>query len=130
MKSAVTPILGKSSSIGMKLVKILDCDNVHLVNSDTPKSRLSDPILSQYDDVFSGLGELPGEYTIQIRPNSVPIVNPPRRLPVSLRNVVKAELDMMVDKQIIAPVTEPTPWVSSMDQKKMAEFVYAWTHNT
>lgn len=120
MKSAVTPILGKSSSIGMKLVKILDCDNVHSVNSDTLISRdshvnrLGDPILSQYLDVFNGLGELPGEYTIQIRPNSVPIVNPPRRLPVSLRNVVKTELDMMVDKQIIAPVTEPTPWVSSM----------------
>ena len=112
MKSAVTPILGKSSSIGMKLVKILDCDIVHSVNSDTLISRdsqvnrLGDPILSQYLDVFNGLGELPGEYTIQIRPNWVPIVNPPRRLPVSLRNVVKTELDMMIDKQIIAPVTE------------------------
>ena len=28
MKSAVMPILGKNSSLGMKLVQILDCDNI------------------------------------------------------------------------------------------------------
>ena len=60
-------------------------------------------------DVFNGLGELPGEYTIQTKANPVPVINPPRRLPVSLRSVVKAELDVMVDKDIIAQVTEPTP---------------------
>ena len=118
MKSSVMPILGKDSSVGIKLVQILDCDDIHSISSDAPNSRssqsLSDPILQQYHDVFSGLGELPGEYTIQTKANSVPVINPPRRLPVSLRNVVKAELDMMVDKEIIAQVTEPTPWVSSM----------------
>ena len=119
MKSAVMPILGKSSSVGMKLVQILDCDNIHLINTQTlmprnPPEVLSDHILCQYCDVFNGLGELPGEYTIRVKPDAVPVVNPPRRLPVSLRNVVKIELDVMVDKEIIAPVTEPTPWVSSM----------------
>ena len=43
-----------------------------------------------------------------------PVVHPPRKLPVSLREQVKAELDNMVENQIIAPVTEPTQWVSSM----------------
>ena len=38
----------------------------------------------------------------------MPVVNPPRRLTVALRNVVKTELDSMVDEQIIEPVTEPT----------------------
>ena len=75
---------------------------------------LSDPILCQFEDVFNGLGELPGEYVIQIKPNSVPVVNQPRRLPVSLRSIVKVELDSMVDQQILAPVITPTPWVSSM----------------
>lgn len=124
MKSSVMPILGKSSSIGMRLVQILDCDNIHSITSDIPgpptPNPLSDPILHQYRDVFNDLGKLPGEYTIQIKPNAVPVINPPRRLPVSLRSVVKAELDAMVRKQIITQVTEPTPWVSSMvvTQKK------------
>ena len=54
------------------------------------------------------------KYTIQVKPDAVPVVNPPRRLPVSLRNIVKIELDAMVDKEIIAPVTEPTLWVASI----------------
>ena len=75
---------------------------------------LSDPVLSQYTDVFDGLGELPGENTIQIKPDAMPVVNPPCGLPVALQGVVKAKLDAMVNKQIITPVTEPAKWVSSM----------------
>ena len=120
MKSPVMPILGKSTCIGMRLIKFLDCDVIHTVTeathraSDLPsiEQTLSGPVLSQYTDVFDGLGELPGEYTIQIKPNTMPVVNPPCRLPVALRGVVKAELDAMADKQIITPVTGPTKWVS------------------
>jgi len=32
----------------------------------------------------------------------------------SLRGIVIAELDTMVAKQIVNPVTEPIPWVPSM----------------
>ena len=94
-------------------MKLLDCDSVHSVISDTRSPQpLNDPVLHQFKDVFTELGELPGEYTIQIQPNSVPVINPPCRLPVSLWSTVKTELDAMVEKQIIAPVTEPTQWVS------------------
>ena len=100
MKSAVMPILGKSTCIGMKLVKILDCDSIHSVTTATPKTSdspstkqiLSDSILSQYADLFDGLGELTEEYTIQIKPDVIPVINPPRRLPVALRSVVKASV--------------------------------------
>ena len=40
------------------------------------EQTLSDPVLSQYTDVFDGVGELSGEYTIQILPDAMPIVNP------------------------------------------------------
>ena len=124
MKSQVTPILGKSTCIGMKLIKILDCDTIHSCKEATIASSTeqfkSDPILSKFADTFEGLGELPGEYKIQLNPDAIPVVNPPRRLPIALRNVVKMDLDTMVSKEIITPVTEPTPWVSSMvvTQKK------------
>ena len=83
----------------------LYCDDIHSITSDAPNSHsfqsLSYPMLQQYHDVLSGLGELPGEYTIPKKVNSVPVINPPSRLPVSLISVVKAELDMMVDKYMI-----------------------------
>ena len=44
----------------------------------------------------------------------LPVVHPPQKLPISLQEPVKQELDAMVDTNIIAPVSEPTKWVSSM----------------
>ena len=69
----------------MKLVKILDCDTVHSVDTEakantsgllSTQQMMNDPILSQYIDVFNGLGALPGEYTIQVKPDVVPVINP------------------------------------------------------
>ena len=39
---------------------------------------------------------------------------PPRKVPMALRTKLKAELDRMVQNDIIAPVQEPTDWVNSL----------------
>ena len=65
-------------------------------------------------DVFEGLGDLPGEYHIVTDEAVKPVIHPPRRVPLSLGDQIKAKLDEMVQRDIITPVTEPTPWVSSM----------------
>lgn len=68
--------------------------------------------VTRYRDVFERLGELPGEYKIQLKPDIIFTVNLPCRL--VLRSVVKAEFDTMVDKEITIPLTESTTWVPSM----------------
>ena len=45
-----------------------------------------------------------------LNPDIAPVVHPPHKLPVALRETVKTELDTMAAK----PVTEPTKRVSSM----------------
>ena len=42
------------------------------------------------------------------------MVHPPRRVSVALREQIKSKLDEMVESDVIAPVNEPTAWVSSM----------------
>ena len=71
-------------------------------------------LLAEYKDVFEGLCDLPGEYHIVTDEAVKPVIHPPRRVPVSLREQIKAKLDELVQRDIITPVTEPTPWVSSM----------------
>ena len=53
---------------------------------------------------------------MQIEDGAVPVVHPPRRVPVALKPllIVKEDLRKLQDVEIIAPITEPTPWVSSM----------------
>jgi len=43
-----------------------------------------------------------------------PVINPPRRIPIALKDRVKQVLDYMVSIGLIEPVHEPAEWVSLM----------------
>ncbi len=105
------PILGLDTCLDLDLVKLTfsveTCDAAPLTKQT---------VLSEYADIFNGIGMFSGECTIHLHvdPSAKPVVHPPRRVPVALRDRLKQELDSMEDKSIIAKVTEPTDWVSSM----------------
>ena len=52
-------------------------------------------ITEEYADSFKGLGCLPGEYKIKLDPSVPPVVHAPRKVPVSLNDRVKQELQRM-----------------------------------
>ena len=70
--------------------------------------------LEEYNDVFEGLGNLPGEHKVKLKENAVPVIEACRKIPFSLREKVKTELQRMEEKGVIEKVTEPTEWVNSM----------------
>lgn len=94
------PILGLKASLEMDLIKL-----VLSVQTDT---RQSDDLLSEFADVFEGIGEFPGKCKIHIDLAAVPVVYPPRKIPFTLRGRLKEELDRMERQGIIAKVTELT----------------------
>ncbi|XP_038667981.1 uncharacterized protein K02A2.6-like [Scyliorhinus canicula] len=57
---------------------------------------------------------LPFQYKIQLKVNAKLVVHPPRRVPASLCDHLKQELERMQHLGIISKITEPTDWVSSM----------------
>ena len=71
-------------------------------------------ITEKYATVF-GIGELEGEYRIRLDDTVDPIQHaPPRRVPVALRDRLKATLDDMVRDDITEAVEKRTEWISSM----------------
>jgi hypothetical protein len=58
-------------------------------------------VLNTYSSVFNGIGKLPGELEIQLRDNLTPVVHPPRRVPIAIRDKLKIELDRMESLGII-----------------------------
>ena len=50
---------------------------------------------------------------LDIDPTAKPVQMPPRRLPIPIKDEVKRELDEMCKNNIIEPVTESSPWISS-----------------
>ncbi len=97
-------ILGKSVCTELGLVKRIDkvdCEE----NTD---------ILKEFDDVFNGLGCIPGVYHIKIDPTVAPGIHPPRKVPIPLKDQIKTELNRMERLGVIKKQTEPTNWVNSM----------------
>ena len=64
--------------------------------------------ISQFIDVFQGLGQLPGKHTIRLQKNAQATIQPARRVPFKYRQQLKAQLEEMVDENILAMVTEAT----------------------
>ncbi|XP_063955009.1 uncharacterized protein K02A2.6-like [Lytechinus pictus] len=99
----VVPVLRGDSCLEMNMIKRMDA----------LESNLEPEMLSKYD-VFDGLGRVEGEQHIHLRPEAQPVIHPPRRVPVALREKVKLELERMEKLGVIVKETQPTQWVNSM----------------
>ena len=94
---------------------------VHMVKSEGRNDVSANEILTdtqqlieQYPAQFQGLGKFPGTASIEIDPTVKPVVHPPRKCPIHLRDDLKKELDKMESMGVIKPTQEPTDWVSSL----------------
>jgi len=108
------PLLSRGTSIELGLIDIApEVLRVHHINPEDSTTSPED-IINKYKNVFEGLGCLPGEYNIDIDKSVKPVQHMPRRVPVPLKDKLNDKIDDLVKQQIIAPVTEPTPWISSI----------------
>lgn len=99
--SAVTYSLLKLLYVNAKLCKVQETSNEDWSLED---------INSEFQDVFEGLGCLPGDFHLDIEPEAIPVKDEPSRVPIPL----KEKLKELVSLNITAKVTEPTDWISSM----------------
>ena len=60
--------------------------------------NLNDDSIARYEDVFTGLGCLPGSYHIEIDETIEPVQHAPRRVPVGLKKELTEYLDSLVLK--------------------------------
>ena len=58
-------------------------------------------IFNEYSDLFQGLGCIPGEHLIKVDPSVPAVVHPHRKVPVSLKDKIKDELDRMEQTGVI-----------------------------
>ena len=117
------PLLGRKACLGMMVIQYLDNDAIRKPDTgNTPVYALepAGPILieqlkKEHPEVFGpGVGRLEGKYRIALDESMYPVQHPPRRVQVPLRAALKDALDDLVQQDILAPVQQPTPWVSSM----------------
>ena len=96
----------------MKLIKVLQ-ESIRSVQAEQTVV-MKESLLEQYLQVFEGIGCMPGNYHLTIDSSVKPVVHPPRKIPLSMKGKVEAELQQLTELEIIEPVSKPTQWVSSM----------------
>lgn len=71
------------------------------------------------------LGDL-GEANLTVVPTVKQNVLPCKKIPIALKDRVKADLDKMVERGILIPVTKPTAWVSQMAKSSKTKWQIAY----
>ncbi|KAL6482216.1 hypothetical protein MHYP_G00102960 [Metynnis hypsauchen] len=98
------PLLGLPAVKALALIK-----RVHAVQGQQEDFK------ALYPTEFSGLGKLKEPYKIELEPGAVPYaLSTPRRVPLPLRDKVRAELNRMEGMGVISKVTKPTPWCAGL----------------
>ena len=109
-------ITGLPTCVQLKLVTL----NCSVESNAAPPAPRSKPITSvndlkvQYPEQFDGIGDFPGDYHIVLREGAQPVVHPPRKCSIHIRDELKAELENMEQLGVIRRVTQPTDWVNSI----------------
>lgn len=101
------PILGKEACEKMQLLQ-----KVETITTKHPTSK--DELIAQHPTVFQGLGQFPGEHHIHVDSKIVPVIHGCRKIPLAVMSKLKSTLDQLLQADVIAPVTQPTPWVNSL----------------
>ena len=109
LKEQSTPLLGSEIIQQMDLIQVRFKNILSLVASPHKETLTKEKIADQFPDVFQGTGKLSEPYRLQIDPSAKP-----RKVPLALKTALKEELDRLECLQILTPVSEPTPWMSSM----------------
>uniref|UniRef100_A0A1Y1NHV7 RNA-directed DNA polymerase n=3 Tax=Photinus pyralis TaxID=7054 RepID=A0A1Y1NHV7_PHOPY len=101
------PILSRDTCVKFKLVKR------HHVN-EAKVHMLKDDFVSEYKDLFEGIGKINKPYTIKLKEGSIPTSKPPHRVPIKIQPQLEAELQKLVRLDIISKVDNPTAWVNRL----------------
>ena len=99
------PIMGLRASEQMNLIELK-----HKNFEQTNKIEVD-----QNAEVFKRkLGTLRGKHRLQIKENAQPYIMPDRRVSIAMKEKLKYELDELTKLGVIAPVEEPTEWLSQL----------------
>ena len=99
------PLIGLQTCRDLELISI---NNIGEVQENQPD------LLAEYDDVFTGLGLVEGEYHIELSTDAKPTIHPPRKVPLSLMPKLQETLEKLTKQGVVSKLDRATDWVNSL----------------
>ena len=122
-----TAILGVSDSEKLGLVKVnfdmiqnKSVKLVHSVDNSVESDMFKAKIESEFPELFKGIGCIEGEISIKLKEGTIPHVEPIRRVPHAMQELLKAELDKLCKEGILhkVDISEPIEYLNSFVRVK------------
>lgn len=110
-KEPLKLILGVNACTALGLLSCVKILDAAMSSPRTLPQKQHQQVLDEFADIFDGIGQLPGLYSIDLRDGATPRVCAPCRIPCALEDEVKRELKRMEQNGVIVPVTEHSEWV-------------------
>ena len=114
-----TAIVGITDAEKLRLVKVnfdivRDVRIIHEVTGNEGQA-FKERIEREYPQLFQGIGLMDGEISIKLKSGAIPHVEPVRRVPHSMQEPLKSELDKLVQEKILhkVDISEPIEWLNS-----------------
>ena len=102
--SKSAPILGQDSSVKLKLIQRV----MNITQHNSPK------FFAEFNNCFGDIVSLPKAHDVSVKPEVTLAISPARRVPITLRDKLKSELDRMIKLYVTETVSEPTEWVNPL----------------
>ena len=97
--------------IGFQIAEELDL--MLVANSVQLNETATSKLVGGYADLLKGIGKMKGvQVDLQVDPEVLPMEQPHRRIPFSVKPKLVVELEKLMADDIIGKVDRPTSWVS------------------
>lgn len=103
------PLLGLESCVTLGLLK-----RTYSVYAANNLPSDVNTFVATFKELFEGLGKCPGTCSIILKEGSVPSLHYKKRIPLSLQDRLRDQLNEMVAQGIISSVDYPTDWVNNI----------------
>ena len=122
VKGLERPLLSRYASQSLNLINKVDA-----ISSEEYKNN----IVNQYPDLFKGLGEIEGEYKINLVENSTPFaLTTPRKVPLPLLSKTKKEKTECLKwgwlRGLMSQQTGVLPWLWCQSPQEKSGYVLTW----
>ena len=106
-------LLGRQSCLALEIYK--EVKHVKQTNFEKIEDPKLNSLLKEYYDIFHELGQITNySHKIKVDPDIKPVSQRLRRIPFSQLDKVDAEIDKLLNDDVIEETPEPSPWVSNL----------------
>lgn len=103
----IKPLLGLDGCVKLNLIK--------RINDLTVDNQKKMEILKRNEDIFNGTGLIKNyECHIKVDKSVAPVIRPPRRVPLAIRDRLQEKLNLLERGKIIEKIDGPVTWLSNL----------------